>query len=493
MVSSECVPFAKTGGLADVVNSLSKSLSSFGHDVRIIIPAYSSFSEHYKKSDLKTSVALGFSTEKVTFSLTTLENSRVKVYFVYHPFFTKRKGLYGNKESGTFRDNHRRFTLLNMSVFSLCSLLSWIPDIIHVHDWQASLIPAYLTSGSAGGDFSAVKSVLTIHNIGYQGIFSKHDIHVTGLDWEYTSNTKARYHDSLNFLRTGILNSDHVTTVSPTYAKQIQAPSHGEGLNTLLKEKKEHLSGILNGADYSEWNPESDPLLPLHYSRNDLLPKLSLKAMLQSECGLPIDPDKPLIGMVSRLAVQKGFHELCGTENHGDNRSGALKRICTDLDVQIVILGNGETQFEKALESLAGEYPQLKVFIIFDNTLAHLIEAGADFFLMPSIYEPCGLNQIYSLAYGTIPIVTNTGGLADTVIDETSHPGEGTGFLIDSPSSDAIFATVEKVISLWYHEKERVKEIRLRGMSKNFSWDISAKEYEKIYTDLTDERADPPE
>ncbi len=484
MVSSECEPFAKSGGLADVVSSLSRKLGEAGHTIKILIPGYPFIPEEEKTAYKKAAISLGFGKERVVFSMTQLSESTVELYFLVHPLFSLREGMYGNRNTGTYRDNHRRFTLLNRGAFALCRLLDWIPDIIHSHDWQASLIPAYLKSGAEGKRFRGVRSVLTIHNIGYQGIFSKHDIHVTGLDWERTSSKEASYIDHLNFLRTGILNSDRITTVSPRYAREIQSPAFGEGMEDLLTEKKGILSGILNGADYSEWNPQHDPYLPIHYSAENLLPKARIKTMLQRECGLPLEAGTPLIGMVSRLVSQKGFDELC------DRGEGALAKICRDLEVQIVILGSGEPWIEESLEALAAHHPSLKVFTVFDNTLAHLIEAGSDFFLMPSRYEPCGLNQIYSLKYGTIPIVRETGGLADTVTDCTAREEEGTGFLIREQTPDAIFTTVQRAVEQWYRNRNSIDTLRRRGMKKDFSWDASARKYENLYHELT-ESGDP--
>ncbi len=480
MVSSECAPFAKSGGLADVVYSLSKKLSERGHEIKILIPGYRFISADNRNTVGKTIIPLGFKQEEVTFYREILSESTAEIYFLNHPFFSMRQGMYGNRESGTYRDNHRRFSLLNKGVFALCRLLDWTPDIIHAHDWQASLTAAYIKTGMEGKQFRKVKSVLTIHNIGYQGIFSKHDIHVTGLSWDRTSEKAANYNDYLNFLRTGILNSDRITTVSPRYADEIQTREYGEGMENLLAEKKEILSGILNGADYSEWNPEHDALLPVHFSAENPGPKAQLKAVLQNECGLPADAGKPVIGMVSRLAAQKGFNELCNTPD------GALERICRELDVQVVILGNGEREIEDFLETLAEKYSELKVFVTFSNTLAHLIEAGSDFFLMPSRYEPCGLNQMYSLKYGTIPIVSETGGLADTVTDYMADKEKGTGFLIKEQTPEAIFTTVKEAISLWYKDRKTIKAVQRRGMKSNFSWNVSALEYESLYRKLTE-------
>ncbi len=481
MVSSECHPFAKTGGLADVVNSLSASLSANGIDVRIVIPGYSVTKKGEKKgrSLPEVTVPLGFNDETAAFEEYSLGDSGVPVYLVIHDLFTGRDGMYGDSGSSAYRDNHRRFSLLNLAALHMCVETGWIPDILHVHDWQASLIPAYIKENIPADTFGRTKTVLTIHNIGYQGIFSKHDIHTAALPWNRVSNSKASYRDTFNFLKTGILNSDAVTTVSPSYAGEILTPEYGGGLEKILEGRKDSLFGILNGADYTEWNPESDPYLPLRYSQEDLSNKKKLKTILQKKCGFPETDDKPVIGMVSRLVYQKGFEEMCGKEN------GALERICGSLDVQIVILGTGERHIEERLEKLDMEFENLKVFLAFDNELAHLIEAGSDFFLMPSIYEPCGLNQIYSLKYGTIPIVTKTGGLKDTVEDYRSDGNRGTGFHIETPPDPrSILAAVKDAVDLWYSDREQIARIRERGMRKDFSWDRSAEEYLKLYEKL---------
>ncbi len=481
MVSSECHPFAKTGGLADVVNSLSASLSENGINVRIVIPGYSDIKKKWEKKESlpAVTVPLGFTDETVTFEEYSLGNSGVPVYLVIHDLFTGRDGMYGGSGSSAYRDNHRRFSLLNLAALHMCVETGWIPDILHVHDWQASLIPAYIKENIPADTFGRTKTVLTIHNIGYQGTFSKHDIHTAALPWKRVSNSKASYRDTFNFLKTGILNSDAVTTVSPSYAVEILTPEYGGGLEKILEERKDSLFGILNGADYTEWNPESDPYLPLRYTPEDLSNKKKLKTILQKKCGFPEIDDKPVIGMVSRLVYQKGFEEMCGKEN------GALEKICGSLNVQVVILGTGERHIEERLEEMDREYKNLRVFLAFDNELAHLIEAGSDFFLMPSIYEPCGLNQIYSLKYGTIPIVTKTGGLRDTVEDFRSDINNGTGFHIKAPPNpESIYNTVKNAVELWYSDRGRITEIKKRGMRKDFSWNRSAEEYLKLYRKL---------
>ncbi len=480
MVSSECVPYAKTGGLADVVYSLSKELGERGDDVKILIPGYSSIDRTLLDPDgIQTVIPSQFGEMQVTFYKSFPDGSNVQVFFLSHPFFTEREGMYGDKNSGAYRDNHRRFILLSRSVFSLCRQTAWIPDIIHLHDWQAALVSAYLNNGEGGNPFKKVKSALTIHNIGYQGVFSKHDIHAAALPWASVSKERAAYNDSLNFLKAGILNSDIITTVSPSYAKEIRTPSYGEGMEDILTQREDKLFGILNGADYSQWDPKTDPYLPFHFSAEDTTGKKKLKLFLKKQLNFSGGNDLPLIGMVSRLASQKGFNELCS----GD--AGALECILKESNVQIVILGTGEKWIEDSLTSLQDRFANLRVIIGFDNKLAHLIEAGSDFFLMPSRYEPCGLNQIYSLRYGTVPIVTQTGGLKDSVVDINTDPERGTGFHLAAPEPGAICSGVKKAVSLWYRERDTVTAMIKRGMKMNFSWKESAGKYRELYRNLT--------
>ncbi|RLD28179.1 MAG: glycogen synthase, partial [Bacteroidetes bacterium] len=318
----------------------------------------------------------------------------------------------------------------------------------------------------------------TIHNTGYQGNFSKHDLHSTGLPWDAVSKNKAHYIDEINFLRSGIQNSKAVTTVSPSYSEEIKIKGFGHGLEELLVSKKDSFCGILNGVDYSEWDPEQDKLLDLNFSAGKLGNKWKLKEKLQKKAGLETDSGKALIGMVGRLVSQKGFGELC--KSNGDN-PGAIRQICKNKDVQLVILGTGEKWIEDELKKLDNEIPNLKVYLEFDNTLAHLIEAGSDFFLMPSKYEPCGLNQVYSLKYGSIPIVRATGGLKDTVVDYFEEEKGSTGFHIPEMSSDSIVNTMNSVLKLWRDNKKSIEEIRQRGMAMEFQWEKYAKEYVSLY------------
>ncbi|MFO7849292.1 MAG: glycogen/starch synthase, partial [Spirochaetia bacterium] len=406
MVSSEAVPFIKTGGLADVVSSLSNSLSARGEDVRILLPRFSVVPSANLEKIGTVSVPMSLGKEDCTIYKKILPDTEIPVYFIDNPVFSERPGLYGRSGSHTYRDNHFRFSLFSRGALELCSYLSWIPDIIHSHDWQAALVHGYLRELRDSADFNRfdkTKTVFTIHNIGYQGEFSKHDIHSIGLKWSTCGTGAPSYGESLNFLKTGILNAHAITTVSPSYAEEIRTPELGEGMEKILESRKDSLYGILNGADYKEWDPAHDPYLPAPFSTEDMSGKTLCKRALQEEVGLELREDVPLIGIVSRLAKQKGFYELC------DPQRGSLWRICSEMSVQVVVLGTGEDWVEKELIDMAGKLPNLKAFITFSNRLAHLIEGGSDFFLMPSRYEPCGLNQIYSLRYGTLPIVRRTG------------------------------------------------------------------------------------
>jgi len=476
MISSETVPFAKSGGLADVIGALSKKIASQGYDVRIVIPRYSSISpEHLHLVRDKINVPIDFGYSQIRVLQARIPDSEVPVYFIDHPDFSARPGFYGGHGSHTYRDNHRRFALFNRAVFALCREIEWIPDILHGHDWQTGLVGAYLREWEQQSGFQNSKNVFSIHNIGYQGIFSKHDLHSTQLSWETCNSDTAGYDSRLNFLKCGILNADALTTVSPTYAREIQSPEFGHGLEEILSERGAGLVGILNGVDYEEWDPRIDPHIPVPFSPEDLSGKREAKRALQEKAGLPVRSDLPVIGMVSRLAAQKGFYELC------DPHRGALKRICNEMAVQVVILGTGEKWIEEELIRLQTHSSNLKFFSTFSNTMAHLIEAGSDLFLMPSRYEPCGLNQIYSLRYATLPIVRRTGGLADTVENYDPQTGDGTGFMFDELSPEEIFHGTERAVSTWYERPEHFQKMQHRAMGKHFSWDDSARKYLELY------------
>ena len=479
MISSESVPYAKTGGLADIVGSLSRKLSQLRHDVRICMPLYASVPTETLTPLTETiEVPIGFGSEQVRILTANLPGSDARVYFIDHPLFSKRPGLYGMHGSHTYRDNHRRFALLSRAVFSLCRKINWIPDILHSHDWQSALVNGYLREYEIYEEFKDTKSIFTIHNIGYQGIFSKHDLHTLQLSWEIFNSREYSSDGPVNFMKCGILNADAITTVSPRYAEEIQTEEFGHGMESYLKDRSAILHGILNGVDYSEWDPGIDPHIPAHYSADDMSGKKQAKTALQEKFGLPVTDEVPVIGLISRLAEQKGFYELC------DPHRGALKRICREMAVQVVVLGTGEGWIEEELLQFQKYLPNLKVLLTFSNSLAHLIEAGSDMFLMPSRYEPCGLNQIYSLRYGTLPIVRNTGGLADTVKNYKTETQEGTGFMFDEISPESIFNTTEWAVSTWYEKPADFKRMQTRAMGEHFSWEDSAQQYIALYRNV---------
>lgn len=485
MVTSEAAPYAKVGGLGDAVSSLAAELSRQGHDVRMILPRYyfiDTTKERLRKHPAPLGVPMSTREEWTGIWEGYLPGSGVPVYFIEHEASYGRDGVYGTRREPSFPDNVARFTLLCRAAFQLCRLLGWIPEIMHSHDWPAALCNVYLKTLERSTEFSQTAGVLTLHNVGYQGIFPKDDMTHIGLSWEHYFGSGFEYFDKLNLLQSGIKNADTITTVSPGYAGEVMLPEKGQGMDGLLRERIDHFTGILNGIDYNVWNPETDPLLPHHYSARNLEGKKRLKSLLRMETGLPDEEDKPLIGMVSRLVEQKGFGVLL---RHGRRD---LFSICRDLDLQMIILGTGDTVYEEELARLAWKLPNLKVILQFNNSLAHLIEAGSDFFLMPSIYEPCGLNQLYSLRYGSIPIVSNTGGLADTVEKYNPETGAGTGFIIDPINTESIYETVRLAVETFRERKVHLEKIRIRGMKKHFSWTESALAYVESYRKALDFR-----
>ncbi len=483
MVTSEFVPLAKTGGLADMVAALSAELARMGHDVRVVMPRYYGIDiEGFEKVAGPIGVPLGFGETWAAVYETRSGSAGVPVYLLDHEGLFGRDGIYGTRAEPDFPDNVQRFTLLCRGAFQLCKSLGWIPEVIHGHDWPAALSSVYLNTWEKAGPFKKTGSVLTIHNLGYQGVYPKEDIHITQLDWEHYHGSGFEFFGKLNLLKGGLRNADILTTVSPTYAREIQTAEHGHQMDALLLHRSDDLFGVLNGMDYEDWNPEKDTLIPQRYSEGSMEGKAVNKAALQDAFGLPNDPERPMIGVVSRLADQKGFGELCGPTH------GSLFDICSDYEVDVVILGTGDQWCEEELANLDGALPNLGVKLAFDNRVAHLIEAGSDFFLMPSHYEPCGLNQMYSLRYGTLPIVHRTGGLADTVENLDPKTGAGTGFVFDLLTPRAIYDTVGWAVWTWYNRRELIQTMRVRGMQQRFLWEDSAARYVELYQWAIDRR-----
>jgi starch synthase len=356
--------------------------------------------------------------------------------------------------------------------------LEWYPDVLHAHDWPTALVPVLLKYGERTGPFENTSSVLTIHNLGYQGVYAKDFFPYTKLGWELFKEAGFEDWERMNLLKAGLVSADKLTTVSPTYAEETKTQAYGFRLDGVLRERGSDYIGILNGVDTEVWNPSVDAYIPKKYGPRSIEGKVLAKSALQKEYGLPIDPDIPVIGMVTRLTEQKGVGELFGPAY------GSAWSICTDMRLQLVLLGTGERWCEEELKSLSARLPNFKALIGYNERLSHLIEAGSDFFLMPSRYEPCGLNQMYSLAYGTLPIVRRTGGLADTVENFDQDTGTGTGFMFEELTPRSIYDTVGWAIWAYYNRREQVEAMRLRGMALDFSWERSALKYADLYESM---------
>ncbi|MBL8966111.1 MAG: glycogen synthase GlgA [Spirochaetaceae bacterium] len=476
MVTSEATPFAKSGGLADAVSALSRALSKAGHDLRIFLPRYYSIDRAgLEPFGPPMAVPTAQGEEWTSLYRSVLPGSPVPVYFLDHEASFGREGIYGSKAEPDYADNPRRFALFCRAAFALCRRLDWYPDVVNAHDWPSALAPVYLRRLERGGPFAGTASVLSIHNLGYQGIYGKDRYPDLGLPWELFHGAGFEYYEKTNLLKAGIAEADALGTVSPTYAREIQTPELGAGLDGLLRHRSADLVGILNGVDLEDWDPRTDRLIPAHYSPEDLAGKAACKRALQRAFGLPEDPGLPLVGMVSRLADQKGIAELFGPAY------GCAVPICERMALQFVVQGSGEKWCEAELSSLAARLPNFKARIGYSEETAHLIEAGADFFMMPSRYEPCGLNQMYSLRYGTLPIARRTGGLADTIENYDQETGAGTGFLFDDLTPRSVYDTTGWAVWAWYNKPEHVAAMRRRAMARDFSWDRPAAEYGRLF------------
>lgn len=479
--ASEVSPFAKTGGLADVTGSLPVSLRKLGCDVRIFMPFYSMIPdrESYKPIGLETVIPAGVHDYRVYFREGRTETG-IPIYFLEKEEFYDRSFLYGTPVRGEYDDNAERFLIFSKSAYQLCKLLDWYPDIFHLHDWQTGLIAAYMRLGwHLDTNLSKSGTVFTIHNIAYQGLFPLGIFPLTLLPPSALAIDGIEFWGQVSFLKAGLVYSDFLTTVSPTYSREIQTPAFGFGLEGLLKERSDTLAGILNGIDTVAWDPEKDPLIPANFNARDLSGKKACKDELCRRAGFPLQSSgRPLLGMIGRMATQKGFD--------------LLEKILPELmklQVNLVILGTGDAAVEKSLRKAAKIFPdRLKLVFEFDEALSHLIEAGSDIFLMPSRYEPCGLNQMFSLRYGTIPVVHATGGLDDSVVDAVRHPNSGTGFKFNKYKPEAFLEAVRSALDTM-KEKDRWIAIQKRAMAQDFSWDRSAGEYIAIYEEVLSKRA----
>jgi starch synthase len=468
--ASEAAPFAKTGGLADVAGSLPPALAALGHDVRVVLPRYRCVDrERFKlRSVASFSVPVGGWKERCEI-LGSRMDARVKAYFVQKDLYFDRPGLYGTAQSD-YADNAERFLFFSRAALELCRALDFSPDIVHCNDWQTGFMPLYLDRlYRSDARFKRTRSVFTVHNLGYQGLFWHWDMKLTGLGWEEFTPEGVEFFGKVNFMKAGLVAADLITTVSKTYSREIQTAENGHGLEGVLAKRAKDLFGVVNGIDYRLWDPAHDRDLPRTFSATRLAGKAVCREELKRSSGLA-PGDAPLIGMVTRLAAQKGL----------DIVAEALPAIMAS-GAQLVILGTGDATYQKLLTEASRRYPKrMRILLRYDEKLAKQIYAGCDMFLMPSHYEPCGLSQMIALRYGTVPIVRRTGGLADTVEDYHPRSGRGTGFVFDEYSSDALIRCLERAIAA-YTNVDAWHRLMQAGMKQDFSWRNSAKEYESIY------------
>jgi starch synthase len=473
MVASEAHPYARTGGLGDVLGALPIALRREGVAATVCLPGYPSALAHAGRVGPSEIVhaPIGSRTEPVEF--VRLLDRPFDVVLACADRYFRRDFLYG-PPGGQYPDNAERFIVFCRAVLEWLRQQDPRPDILHAHDWQAALAIAFLRANASYPELARTRTVFTIHNLAYQGRFWSADWHLLNLDLHYFSAPFLEFYGEINFLKAGLVFADALTTVSPRYAAEIQTPAFGEGLDGVLRSRATDLRGIVNGIDFALWNPQRDPHLPAPYSAADLVGKARCKAALQAELGLPTQSEVPLVAMITRLADQKG----------ADLAFAALPALLADKAIQFVLLGNGDDALEQQARLLVAQYPgRAAVRIGFDEPLAHRIEAGADLFLMPSRFEPCGLNQLYSLRYGTIPVVHSVGGLDDTVQQFDAATRTGNGFKFTPFTPDALTAALRTALSQWHHPAQRTALIR-NGMLADFSWDRSAAAYRALYDQL---------
>jgi starch synthase len=472
--ASECVPFSKTGGLADVVGALPQALAELGHDVSVYLPKYRQTKLDNPKVLLR-SVTVPFDDQyRFCSVLDGGKRSGVRFYFIDYPPFFDRDALYGTP-AGDYPDNAERFALYSRAVLEASKILG-APQIFHCHDWQSALIPVLLSTSYADDPvFRETKTVFTIHNIGYQGLFPPDTLPLLMLPWDLFTMDKMEFWGKVNFLKGALVFSDHITTVSRRYSQEIQTPEYGFGLEGVLRSRAGSVSGILNGVDYDEWSPEKDRLIVRQYSAENLEGKKECKYDLMRQFGIEDGKniDLPVIGIVSRFAAQKGFDLIAEVADD-----------LAQLPLILTILGSGDKEYQDLFIKLNRQFPQkIAVKVAYDNVIAHKIEAGADMFLMPSRYEPCGLNQMYSMRYGTVPVVRATGGLDDSVEPWDVKTGKGTGFKFGGYTGSALLATIHEALKA-FADKPNWQKLMINGMNKDFSWNASAREYVKIYERL---------
>ena len=471
IASPEIFPFVKTGGLADVTGALPKALRDLGVEVRVILPKHKGIEElgfpmRYHNHKISCQVSQSFVDAEVVES----EYDGITAYLVEKDEYYYRDYLYSTPD-GDYLDNAERFIFFAKSILEAIKVTGYVPDILHCNDWETALAPVFLkTLHQNDPELGKIATLLTIHNLGYQGIFWHYDMHLLNIGWEYFTPEYLEFFGHINFLKGGIVAADILNTVSRQYSREIQTSEFGHGLDGVLKTRHQDLYGIINGIDYDDWNPETDKNIPVNFKINDQSNKKTCKKALQEAFGLPAKQDVPLIATISRLADQKGFDLIA------DSMEEMLA-----LGTQYVVLGTGERKYHDLFTDLAKQNPgSFAVKIAYNNKLAHLMEAGADMFLMPSRYEPCGLNQLYSLKYGTVPVVRGVGGLEDTIIDASRSPETGTGFKFYDYTKEAMLDAVGRALYV-YRDPAKWASLVTRCMKEDFSWKKSAQEYVELY------------
>ncbi len=473
IITPEVAPFAKVGGLADVTGALPKALEQLGHDVRVACPLYGSIrrDENWRPQNKPLTVPMGTGIRYARVWERVLPGSSVSGCFIEYDEFFARPEIYEGPW-GWHSDNDRRFGFFNRAALEMCFWMDWMPDVIHVHDWPTGLVPVMVNTIYAGTPLGNAATVLTIHNIQHQGYCDRSIISYLGLpEWLFRADHMEAM-GAVSMLKGGLFHATKITTVSPTYAREIQGPVGGQGLNSLLSFRSSDLIGVLNGIDTNVWNPLLDKALPAPFGPSNIAAKAESKKALCERFGLKYDEKIPVFGVVSRLYEQKGLDLL----------RNIVPRLMERGDMQIVVLGAGESDLEYAFSGFHGTYPgRFATWVGFDDERARLIYGGADFFVMPSRFEPCGLGQLYAMSYGTIPVVRATGGLADTVRQYNAQDASGTGFLFDEPNSEALYEAMDRAAGVWKNNPAHIAIMRERGMKQDFSWDNSANAYANVY------------
>ena len=473
MISPEVSPHVKVGGLSDVVGSLPKELVKLGFEVKVVCPAFSSITNREKwvaRQD-PLFVHLGAMHYAKVWE-EAQDDARATYYFIEYDAYFNRPGVYTDAHGEGYPDNDRRAAFLSRAGLDLCRYLNWVPDVIHGHDWMTGFVPLYMNTVDANGPLGDAASVFTIHNLAHQGYANRSVLGFAGLPPDTFRPDCAEAMGGVNMMKAALYNATKITTVSEHYAQEIRTPAYGCGLEDVLRFRGSDLIGVVNGIDTDVWNPSTDRFLPAHYSMENLRGKQTCKRSLQQEMGLVQDDDIPIFAAIARLYDQKGLDLLADRAD----------QIMKEMRVQIVILGSGDPYLENRFVDLSRRYAgRFGTRIGYDARLSHLIEAGADFFVMPSRFEPCGLNQLYSLRYGTPPIVRATGGLVDTVQNYNEQTGEGTGFVFGEATSHALYYAIGWACSTYYDRPEHYRKLQRNGMSQNLSWKESAKKYASIY------------